>query len=74
MEERGIDQSVLSCLFPPLPDDYFERHLDVVLVKPEKQKPKVRPFVKRVDLNNSEDSPGENKPFNAWEIGVNFDF
>ena len=74
MCKRGNDESVLSCLYPSLPDDYFEKHPDAVLGKKKKEKPSVRPFVGRIDLNNDQNLDEDNKPKNAWEIGFKFDF
>lgn len=74
MKERGKDESVLSCLFPPLPDDYFETHPEVRLEKPKWKKPPVMPYIKRVDLNDKKDEFDESKPVYAWEIGIKVDF
>lgn len=74
MKERGKDESVLSCLCPSLPDDYFEKHPDIVLEKRKNEKLSIRPFIGRVDLNNDPNLDEDNKPKNVWEIGVEFDF
>lgn len=44
------------------------------LCKPKPKKPSVRPYISIADLNNSIDSPCENKPKPAVEIGLKFEF
>lgn len=45
-----------------------------VLCKPKLKKPNLRPWIAFNDLNNSNDSPYNNKPKPAIEIGISFDF
>ena len=45
-----------------------------VLCKPKPKKLNSRPWIAFNDLNNSDDSPYENKPKPAIEIGIEFDF
>ena len=44
------------------------------LYVPKPQKPSARPSIAIVDLNNSKESPYENKPKRAIQIGIEVDF
>jgi hypothetical protein len=74
METRGIDESMISALYPSLPDDYFEKHPEIRLGPEIKDASKIRPFIRRRDLNNNPEIYEDNKPRYAWEIGVEVDF
>ena len=45
-----------------------------VLCKPKPKKPSIMPYVSITDLNNSDDSPYENKPKPAIEVGIQISF
>lgn len=54
------------------PDDVLKK--ESLLQKIKKNLPNPMPYVAFVDMNNSEDSPYKNKPKQAIEIGLKFEF
>ena len=65
------DNGDLCALYPPLLDDYFRDKGDVLVPSQGNQKWTVRPYMRRVDLNNNPDIDDEyNRPKNAYEIGI----
>lgn len=76
------DNSDLSLLYPELPKDYFRDKGDVFekrknpieKVIDEYNNLPIKPYIKKRDLNNTDDAPGENKPVDAYEIGIRIDF
>ena len=72
--ENYVKEDVLSALYPPVPDGYFDGKDGIFVDSGKKEEPRLTPFVHRTDLNNSEDSFEDNRPKNAWEIGFNWKF
>ena len=75
--------SVESILFPPTPPDYFSDKEDAIEFgnsnpffnkRKDESHPSVKPYIQSVDLNNDEDSPYENRPKVAYEMGLEFSF
>lgn len=64
-------------------DEYFkDMDADRMLVKKntvdefvdEYKKSDIKPFLKKIDLNNSDKNPDENKSKDAFVIGLDFSF
>lgn len=77
-EQIQKEQSNLSALYPPLPDDYFEKHpiefaKEKNIIDKYRDLP-IQPFIRKIDLNDKEGTDEENKLHNAWQIGLNFEF
>ena len=73
MENYGKGD-VLSTLYSPIPDDYFDGKDGIFVDSSKKEEPRLTPFVRKTDLNNGKDAFEDNKPKNAWEIGFNWKF
>lgn len=76
----SADDGSFAKLFPPLPDNYFDKQPDTVFQKqPSKLKQlldkyeslPVKPFVRQKNLNEGDESAPEK---NILEIGLSFDF
>ena len=63
----GEGEIPLSVLYPPLPSDYFKDKGDVLVPIWPHHRRRVVPYIRRRDLNASEDG---GKPVYAWEIGI----
>lgn len=74
------DNSMLSALYPKMPENYFEDK-DLLLIENDKNiidkfvDLPIKPIIRKIDLNNGQDTIGkENKSKTAWQIGISFDF
>lgn len=64
----------LSSLYPEIPEGYFDGKKDI-FERPKPKKKSIYPFIRRKDLNNDpNDWFEDNRPKNAWEIGVKVEF
>ena len=71
--ELFVPSPELSLLYPELPEGYFADKEDA-LVQQKKDKPRVRPYIGRRDINNDRSRGEDNRPVPVWEIGVKVDF